>query len=320
MLKTGETLSDIRDRIHSKSHEYFTMGYGRVKKSDWKMFYGATDALQDASMAARAFGQAVKSDPANNLLVCYGFLQAIYIQQDAVLTLSRAVGLKWHPKNDARLKEIRDVRNRLTGHPAIAGENEKPKRLSSAVISYSQISSDAFHGTIYYEDRFEPIVVNVMSILKDNETRLGVQMLEIENKMDALELKFRTDQSTRPLSCNFGKGFDYLVQRLHCDLFDEDRLVQAQTHCGMIREILDRLKKDLDNRGFASIAPTYNFGRIFTGLGILSTIMRQDTHSETDQHKFDLVFDGVTKNVEDVLRFIDELDARLRTPIGAQQA
>ena len=46
-----------------------------------------------------------------------------------------------------------------------------------------------------------------MSILKDNETRLGVQMLEIENKMDALELKFRTDQIDKTLVMQFWKGF-----------------------------------------------------------------------------------------------------------------
>ena len=102
-----DTLSDIRTRLHHKSHEYFTFEYSRRERKSWRMFYGATDALLDASMAAAAFSRAVRKESAIDLLVCYGFLQALYIQQDAVLTLSRAVGLSWHPNDDPVLRKIR---------------------------------------------------------------------------------------------------------------------------------------------------------------------------------------------------------------------
>jgi hypothetical protein len=146
------TLSDIRERLHNKSHDYFTFEYSRRERTSWRMFYGATDALLDASTAAAAFGRAVRGDSAVDLLVCYGFLQALYIQQDAVLTLSRAVGLKWNPNDDPMLKGIRELRNRLTGHPAHAGEREKPRRLSSAIIVSRDIRPSSFSGYIYYED------------------------------------------------------------------------------------------------------------------------------------------------------------------------
>src|SRR5277367_2749467 len=123
-----DSLSDIRTRLHQKSHEYFTFEYSRRERTSWGMFYGATDALLDASMAAGAFSRAVRGESPVDLLVCYGFLQALYIQQDSVLTLSRAVGLSWHPNDDLVLKRIRDIRNRLTGHPAYAGEKERPPR------------------------------------------------------------------------------------------------------------------------------------------------------------------------------------------------
>lgn len=77
-----DSLSDIRARLHRKSHDYFTFEYSHRERTSWRMFYGATDALLDASMAARAFGQAVRGELAVDLLVCYGFLQALYIQQD----------------------------------------------------------------------------------------------------------------------------------------------------------------------------------------------------------------------------------------------
>jgi hypothetical protein len=312
----SNALSDVRNRIHRKSHEYFTFAYGRRDQSRWRMFYGATDALLDASTAASAFGDAVQSDPAIDLLVCYGFLQAIYIEQDAVLTLARAVGIeKWHPNDNPKLKEIRDLRNRLTGHPAIAGEKSKPKRLSSAIISYDRVRPNSFVGSIYFEDGFQQVVVSVTDILNDNETQLRLQMLEVERVMDEQERKFRMEQSKRLLSIEFGQGFDYLLQRLHCDLNDDGRLGQAEAHLKMICEKLNRLREDLHDRGFATKATDYDFDRIFAGLGILNSVMAREKHVEADQHKFDLVFDGIEKRIQDLRKFVEELDTRLTTPI-----
>src|SRR5258708_5602050 len=35
-------LSEIRDRIHRKSHEYFVFDFSRREGAKWRMFYGAT--------------------------------------------------------------------------------------------------------------------------------------------------------------------------------------------------------------------------------------------------------------------------------------
>src|SRR5271170_1473147 len=59
-----------------------------------------------------------------------------------------------------------------------------------------------------------------------------------------------------------GPPFDYLIQRLHCDLNDEGRVGQAQAHLEMISKALDNLKKELDTRGFGSASVTHEFNRI----------------------------------------------------------
>jgi hypothetical protein len=87
-----ESLSAIRERLHRKSHEYFVFDQSRRSRESWNMFYGATDALLDADTAALGYGRAISPDTSVNLLACYGFLQALYVQQDAVRTLSQAVG------------------------------------------------------------------------------------------------------------------------------------------------------------------------------------------------------------------------------------
>jgi hypothetical protein len=311
----SKDLAELRDRVHRKSQEYFTFEYGRRDPKKWRMFYGATDALLDAGMAAAGYARAITSDPAVNLLVCYGFLQAIYIQQDAIRTLSRAVGLQWRPKEDARLGEIRDLRNRLTGHPARAGENEERSRPSSAIIAYHEVTQAAFRGHVYYEDGLEDVVIDVASILTDNEERLALQLQVIEQKMDEEEAQFRSEHSARPFSVYFVKPFDYLMQRLQCDLHDEARLPQAQAHAAMIREKMQALQEDLKNRGFFWAAISYHMGLIFTGLDLLEKIMRRNAPSVDDQHEFDLLYDGIEKNVQQLRSFIVQLDEKLNSAI-----
>ena len=314
-LNMSQSLLDIRGRIHRKSEVYFTFGYNRQKWSSWRMFYGATDALLDASMAATAFGTAVATDPAINLLVCYGFLQAIYIQQDAVWKLSAAIGLDWKPSYNPRIREIREIRNRLTGHPALAGENDKPRRLSSAIISYDDVKQSGFQGWVYFEDGAEKIAVDVASILRENETQLAVQMQRIEEKMDEKERQFRSEQAKRPFSTHFRANFDYLLQRLHCDLADEDRLFQAMSHAEMIRKAMTDLQKDLHDRELGSKATSYHLERIFTGLGLLEDIMRKSVHSPATQTEFDFLFDGFDKSMREFIALISELDAQLSIPV-----
>jgi len=248
------------------------------------------------------------------LLTCYGFLQALYVQQDAVMVLSRAVGLSWNPNNDKRLKEIRDARNRLTGHPALAGEHEKkPKRLSSAIIPYNDITQLGFRGHVYYDDGVEDIEVEVAVFQKDNEEQLSQQMELIEKRMDEQEHQFRTEQAARPFSLCFGKNFEYLLQRLHCDLRDEGRLVQAQAHIRMIRKSIKALEKELVERGFEPESEALKI--LFKGLDKLEGIMMQDSPSISTQYEFDLIFDGLEKNILSQRANIAALDTKLSTPV-----
>jgi hypothetical protein len=279
------------------------------------MFYGATDALLDAGVAAASYGRAVALDPGARLLVCYGFLQALYVQQDAVRTLSLAIGLNWHPNMDERFRQIRDARNRLSGHPAFAGQNERPPRVSSAIIPSHDITQNGFRGHVYYEDGSEDLEVDVSSFLKDNEERLAVQMQAIELKMDEAERQFRTEQAARPFSTIFENGFPYLLQRLHCDLGDADRVPQTQAHSQMIRELMNKLQKELAERGFGSAATAYHLDRVLTGLDLLESILGAGSSSSSTQHEFDLIYDGIEKNIDLLKNIICDIDARLRTSI-----
>ena len=290
-------------------------GFSRREDAKRRMFYGATDALLDAGAAAESYSRAINLDPGVKLLACYGFLQALYVQQDAVQTLSLAVGLPWHPNEDERLRQIRDTRNRLTGHPAWAGKNEKPPRLSSAIIPDDDITQDGFRGHVYYQDGIEDLEVDVSSFLKDNDERLAAQMERIEKKMDEAERQFRTKEAERPFVTYFDNTFSYLLQRLNCDLGDPGRVAQAQSHARMIRDIMNKVQQELAERRFGSTITSYHIERIFVGLDLLVGIMSNGSSSSNTQPRFDLIFGGVEKNINLLKNIIFDIDERLREPI-----
>jgi hypothetical protein len=285
----ADTLSAIRERLHRKSHEYFVFDQSRRTREIWSMFYGATDALLDAGTAAASYRRALSRDTGANLLARYGFLQALYVQQDAVRTLSRAVGLNWHPNANQRLKEIRDIRNRLTGHPALAGGHAEPRRHSSAIISYNDITPECFRGYVYYEDGAE---------------------------MDKEEERFRNEQSKHLFASNLDDKFNYLLQRLGCDLGDEGRVVQAQAHAQMIRATMVTLREALVERGFQTAATSFHLDRIVAGLGLLEGIMGRASMKSDAQLEFDLIYCGIEKNVDRLKDFVCAIDSRLRTPVS----
>jgi len=309
----ADNYSTTRDRIHKKSRNYFVFELGRWDKQKRDMFYGATDALLDASEAASTYEASVVSSPTAKLLACYGFLQALYIEQDAVRVLSGAVGMDWNPNDDEVLKKIRDARNRLTGHPALAGESRKSRRPSSSIIPSFSITSQKFIGHIYYSDGTEQIEVEVAKFRQENEDHLATQMKLVESKMDNQEKAFRNSEAKRPLSAAFGTGFRYLVDRLHCDLNNEDRLIQAQGHAQRIRDVMKKLEVDLQSRDFKpelSLLPI-----VLTGLDLLEKIMKKQERTESAQHEFDLIFDGLRIQISQLQQSLAALDAKLQTPI-----
>jgi hypothetical protein len=279
------------------------------------MFYGATDSLLDAGLAAESYSRAISTDTGVNLLVCYGFLQALCVQQDAVRTLSRALGIDWHPNDSAKLKTIRDLRNRLTGHPSLAGEKERPARLSSAILPYHDITKEGFRGHIYYNDGIENVTIEVSSILTENQEALALQALNVERKMDEEERKFRESQKVPPLSAYFEGGFSYLLRRLWCNVEDEACLVQALNHAQMIRERINELHTDLKRRGFGDKATADQVERILVGIGLLEEILNREDRTSATQHEFDLIFGGLEKTINSLVTYVSELDAKLNSSV-----
>lgn len=115
MHPLGERVSKIRDFINIDSPR--KQHVLRQDDAMWLKHCSCMNVIEDTEEALEYFltEETDNSEIGKNYLRIYGALQALFVQQDAVINLHTALAIKC-PK-DETIIEIRDIRNAATGHP-----------------------------------------------------------------------------------------------------------------------------------------------------------------------------------------------------------
>ena len=109
------------------------------------------DTAEDTMLALSFFvkGGIGRSD-GEKLLRLYGFLQAIYLQQDALEKLNDLfVGTKLTHSNDSGWRHLRDLRNLAIGHPV---EHTRKKRVKRTFITRGSLHTQGFDYQVWIRD------------------------------------------------------------------------------------------------------------------------------------------------------------------------
>lgn len=86
------------------------------------------DVIGDTELALRAYEEMPDSvQPGSSYILVYGFLQTLFVQQDAVSNLHEAFKVPYEP--DPLLFEIRKIRNDAIGHPTERDRGKDKKKL-----------------------------------------------------------------------------------------------------------------------------------------------------------------------------------------------
>ncbi len=178
----------IRDEIQ-QSAEWLRHKKGAKDYIDFNRLFGATDTLLESSLAASAYEETYSQDTGAQVLIAYGFLQSLFVMQDAVRQLHWAVFKKdckvWENKD---LSEIRSARNRIAGHPSRA-DREKSDGLgiSSAFFPFFMLLKTSFLAQLYLQKGSVEIFVNVPDWRRRNKSELAKLMLPIRDEIVRLE-------------------------------------------------------------------------------------------------------------------------------------
>jgi hypothetical protein len=136
--KVQKFVDRIRDRINARR---------RVRRlsSDaplWAQLCSALDVIGDSELAIIAFSRKEAAPLGEMYLLLYGLLQAVVLQQDAVLHAAKALDVAWTRPSEA--KTLRAIRNRTAGHPTSFTHGE-PRfnhivRTSSSIKAFDLMS------------------------------------------------------------------------------------------------------------------------------------------------------------------------------------
>lgn len=254
----------------------------------------------------------IPAEKQHAILACYGYLQALYIQQDAVALIWKALNLTGAPLADPKVQRVRELRNRIAGHPARAEKMGPGKRPSSAIINLHDINpSSGFKAVIYYDDDMDVVDVSFTQLLADNCCGLTESLLEAERAMDEREAGFRHAESFEPLSAVFENGLTYTLEKLRCGPDDSRREMAIR----MLGRSLDDLETLLKDRKFWYEASEYPIDSIRAGLRLGDRLHEISEANQIEQTWW-VISEGIDSHVQNLLGHLRALDEKLAEAPG----
>lgn len=301
------TLSETRERLHTKANEYFVYDLMRWERGKWRLFFGATDALLDTQIALSKVARGIPAEKNYAILACYGYLQALYIQQDAVTLIWKALDIYGEPLTDSKVRRVRELRNRIAGHPARAEKPGPGKPPSSAIINVHDINpATGFKAVIYYDDEMDIIDVSFAELLADNCRGLAESLREAERTMDKREATFRQAESAQSLSAAFENGLTYTLEKLRCGPDDSRREMAMR----MLGGSLDDLENNLRERKFWYDTSEYAINSIRAGLR-LGERLHEISEADQIEQAWWVISEGIDSHVRNLLTHLRALDEKL---------
>lgn len=306
------TLEEVRERLHRKANNYFRYELRRWDQSRWRLFFGAADALLDTQFALSDVAGGLPADRKHAILACYGYLQALYIQQDAVTLIWRALDISGDALADARVKKVRELRNRIAGHPARAEKLGGGKRPSSAIINLHDIEpATGFKAVIYYDDDMDVVDISFSDLLEENCFGLLESLLKAERVMIERETAFREIERASPIATKFGNGLSYILEKLRCGPEDSRRDMAIR----MLKSSVDELEVMLKARNFWYDASEYHIGAIRAGIELGERLIEISPQGRAQQTWW-IISEGIDSHVKDLLRHLSALDEKLAETPG----
>ena len=226
-------IRELRDLINS-SICYKQGAWDRKDEGDWSKLWTAVDNLEDTQLAIDEYASLKNF----SRLAVYGLLQSMYVQQDAISHLEKAINIPipdWK-KDYPGLSNIRDIRNETIGHPI----SEKGLYTSIShtdnlnVLDYGVWSKDGFqHKTIDLKD-----IVNTQHNLLIKEIE---RVMEKINTDEELHRQNFNDKSLLSLLASTG----YHIQKLWS--FEKSR-EYAQVNLASLKSIYKNFKEEIKKR------------------------------------------------------------------------
>lgn len=238
-------------------------GWGYLKRT-WAPNHlehalAAADAVEDAELALEKFLHNVPAKE-RTYLELYGALQAAVIQQDSANALRIAFGLPATAASSlpAGMKHLREVRNRISGHPAdLSGTRKKQPPVATMISRFSIRTQclDVTYLTEGFEVKHEKI--DLIGHLQAHLCDLRGWMGQLANQVAEEEKMFRSRIVKRgDLVSLMGNNWQYFVQKIDEASWTEvgdAKLQIGVVGAGSLLGILDDVEKGLSQQSLTHL-------------------------------------------------------------------
>ena len=226
-------IRELRDLINS-SICYKQGAWDRKDEGDWSKLWTAVDNLEDTQLAIDEYASLKNF----SRLAVYGLLQSMYVQQDAISHLEKAINVPipdWK-KDYPGLSNIRDIRNETIGHPI----SEKGLYTS---ISYTDNLNVLDYG-VWSKNGFQHKTIDLKDIVNTQHNLLIKEIERVMEKINTDEELHRqnfNDKSLLSLLASTG----YHIQKLWS--FEKSR-EYAQVNFDSLKSIYKNFKEEIKKR------------------------------------------------------------------------
>lgn len=311
-MAAEEPFWEGRERIYDQSQRYISFSLRRWSGPDRNRFRGGLDALHDTEEALWSLSAGLPGTEAAAKLAAYGFLQALYVQGDAVAEMEMALGLPPQALAQVDVAQIRDIRNRLVGHPA--RRETKKVRPSTGILSLSRTAEGLkLEGGIYYDDGFEVVAIDVHEYIRRMQAGLTPALIAVDSAMQKREEAFRESNRSNPLLNLLDYDFEYSLGKISAAARQPDRVSFALNELGMVMEQLERVRSSLVERDFLSDGPAWALDTAVGASQLLRKLADEAVEDRLPEGQWDAVVKGLRGAIEDLrgsLKAWDEEIAR----------
>ncbi len=219
----------------------------------WNQIVSSLDAIGDTEQALSAYLGRYPDDAdfGSRYLFAYGVLHALYLQQDAVMHLSEAMGGRPAKEilGDKRIKAAREVRNRAVGHPT---KKDRPKSdpVTTHQISRISLGQGGFDMlTADQEGKTQMEWVNVIRLIHDQREAVAEILDALDQKLDHEDSEARRTFKDERLEELFPAWLGYCFEKLSEAARDDPRGILGSPNLDAVKGVVKAFAEALEKRG-----------------------------------------------------------------------
>jgi hypothetical protein len=188
------------------------------------------------------------SDGARYLAV-YGLLQALFLQQDAVINLCESLGIPETIDNYPRLKEIREIRNMSIGHPT-KRKRKKGQLNSYHFISRSTLSINGFTLlSDYAGGTSESKSISIPDLIADQGEYVSDIINKVKDELEKQEAAHKEKFRMEKLVSVFPDTLDYDLRKILVTTGMPEDVVPREASLQQVKQAIQSFREALEKRG-----------------------------------------------------------------------